>query len=116
MGCCFSNEEEDYGGPTDRTPLLHDSTSNRGAGNTTSGGQPIPNSLSASSHMNKNDEESALNQILQRTANDVIDVTYVEPHSLERSELMGRTRDYQAQVTICVLYMYRCVQVTIIMI
>ena len=26
---------------------------------------------------------------------DVIDVTYVEPHSLERSELMGRTRDYQ---------------------
>ena len=26
---------------------------------------------------------------------DVIDVTYMEPHSLERAELMGRTRDYQ---------------------
>ena len=25
----------------------------------------------------------------------VIDVTYMEPHSLERSELMGRAREYQ---------------------
>ncbi|XP_003383573.1 PREDICTED: ragulator complex protein LAMTOR1-like [Amphimedon queenslandica] len=89
MGCCFSTEEDDQGSH-ERSPLLPDSR--------TSAGHPAPTSSLPTNHLSKTDEESALNQILQRTANDVIDVTYVEPHSLERSELMGRTREYQAQI------------------
>ena len=48
--------------------------------------------------MSRTDEESALNRILQKTANDIIDVTYIEPHSLEVTEISGRTKDYKSQV------------------
>lgn len=93
MGCCFSSEDEDTGVPNERSALLGRQRETLQ--------QPVPQSGSlstSSSHLTKTDEESALNRILQRTANDVIDVTYMEPHSLERSELVGRTRDYQAQM------------------
>lgn len=59
---------------------------------------PSSSVTGSANHISKTDEESALNRVLQRTANDVIDVTYVEPHSIENAEVRGRTRDYHAQV------------------
>ncbi|CAI8004588.1 Ragulator complex protein LAMTOR1 [Geodia barretti] len=85
MGCfqsCMSKDEPDSQGPTETSRLLPEPT------------QPIP-TMSDSS---KTDEESALNRVLQKTANDVIDVTYIEPHSMENAEVSGRTREYRSQV------------------
>ncbi|XP_064404983.1 ragulator complex protein LAMTOR1-like [Halichondria panicea] len=88
MGCLESKDTTD--GPDENTRLL---------GNQPTPVQPIPHSSSGSgNHITKTDEESALNRILQRAANDVIDVTVVEPHSMETAEVRGRTRDYHSQV------------------
>jgi len=94
MGCLESCMRKDGdskdGGPDENSPLLRSQQTP---------GQPIPTPVTGSgNHISKTDEESALNRILQKTANDVIDVTVIEPHSMETAEVRGRTRDYYSQV------------------
>ncbi|CAB4036297.1 ragulator complex LAMTOR1-like [Paramuricea clavata] len=48
-----------------------------------------------SGSFNKSDQQSMLSRILNQTANNVIDVTTVEPHSLEKGEFIERAKQYQ---------------------
>ncbi|KAK3742476.1 hypothetical protein QZH41_016460, partial [Actinostola sp. cb2023] len=68
---------------------------------------PIPNNLrggedgvhSGSTPLSKTDEQSMLSRILHQTANKVIDVQSTEPHSLERTEYMERSRLYLSKMS-----------------
>ncbi|XP_031555799.1 ragulator complex protein LAMTOR1-like [Actinia tenebrosa] len=98
MGCCFSGSDDDanQGQANERSPLL--------AGDQTA---PIPNSQragddgvhGASTPLSKTDEQSMLSRILHQTANKVIDVSSTEPHSLERTEYMERSRLYLSKLS-----------------
>lgn len=50
-----------------------------------------PNSMTSG---NKTDEQSLLSRILHKTAQNIIDVSAIEPHSMERSEYMDKMRHY----------------------
>ncbi|XP_065833234.1 ragulator complex protein LAMTOR1-like isoform X2 [Oscarella lobularis] len=54
---------------------------------------------STSSLTRSTDEQSALSRILHQTATNVIDVTTVEPHSIEQQEYMDKTRQYRSRVS-----------------
>ncbi|XP_028405629.1 ragulator complex protein LAMTOR1-like [Dendronephthya gigantea] len=94
MGCCFSNDE--VNGQTnkdnERTPLIKDGT---GAPQTTYPQAISDGPTEKSGSFNQSDQQSMLSRILNQTANNVIDVTTVEPHSLEKGEFMERTKQYQ---------------------
>ena len=49
---------------------------------------------SAVSSITKTDEQSLLSRILHKTAQNIIDVSAIEPHSMERSEYMDKMRHY----------------------
>jgi len=51
-------------------------------------------SHSAVSSITKTDEQSLLSRILHKTAQSIIDVSAIEPHSMERSEYMDKMRHY----------------------
>ncbi|KXJ10687.1 ragulator complex protein LAMTOR1 [Exaiptasia diaphana] len=98
MGCCFSGDKdaEKQGVVNERSPLLSGEQS-----------APIPNNhrpredgaQNGSTPLSKTDEQSMLNKILHQTANKVIDVQSTEPHSLERTEYMERTRLYLSKMS-----------------
>ncbi|XP_046853519.1 ragulator complex protein LAMTOR1-like [Xenia sp. Carnegie-2017] len=95
MGCCFSNEDAINGQASktnERTPLLNDGTmtSQSSYPQTISDG-----TKETSGSLNKSDQQSMLSRILNQTANNVIDVTTVEPHSLEKGEFLERAKQYQ---------------------
>eukprot|EP00058_Branchiostoma_floridae_P012658 XP_002598146.1 hypothetical protein BRAFLDRAFT_123290 [Branchiostoma floridae] len=48
----------------------------------------------------KGDEQSALNRILHQTANNVIDVSAIDHHSMEQHEYMDRARQYSTRIAI----------------
>jgi len=93
MGCCCSTDKDSYsqnGDISERTHLL---------GNPVSNNAPIQqapyNDLRYSGQAPKpNDEQSALNKILQQTATNVIDVAALDSHNLEQHEYMERARQY----------------------
>ncbi|KAK7862101.1 hypothetical protein R5R35_012227 [Gryllus longicercus] len=94
MGCCFSCKDDgsNQGGEAnERTHLLVDPVSN----NTTI--QRVSSedySSCARSLPKKTDEQSALNQILQETATNVIDVAALDSHVLEQHEYHERVKHY----------------------
>jgi len=47
----------------------------------------------------KTDEQSQLSRILHKTAQNIIDVSAIEPHSMERSEYMDKMRHYIEKTT-----------------
>ena len=51
-------------------------------------------SHSAVSSITKTDEQSLLSRILHQTAQNIIDVSAIEPHSMERTEYMDKMRHY----------------------
>ncbi|XP_065669236.1 ragulator complex protein LAMTOR1 [Hydra vulgaris] len=44
--------------------------------------------------LSKTDEQSILSRILHKTAQNIIDVSAIEPHSIERSEYMEQMKNY----------------------
>lgn len=95
MGCCFSNGDSEDGQakkPNERTPLMRDGQNDV----TTSNPQTISDvTRDGSGSFNRSDQQSMLSRILNQTANNVIDVSTVEPHSLEKGEYIERARQYQ---------------------
>lgn len=95
MGCCFSNEESvnrQDSKANERTPLMGDGN----AQSQSSYPQTISDGTrETSGSFNKSDQQSMLSRILNQTANNVIDVTTVEPHSLEKGEFIERAKQYQ---------------------
>lgn len=75
----------------ERTHLLSDPVSNNYSisASTADYGNHYSSSLP-----HKSDEQSALNRILQQTANNVIDVGALECHTLEQHEYIERVRTY----------------------
>lgn len=97
MGCCFSSEESPSGSrqASERDPLL--------GGRSTpiaNGQRPVDDALNHSSGpISKTDEQSLLSRILHQTAHKVIDVSSTEPHSIERTEYMERSRQYMSKLS-----------------
>jgi len=94
MGCAFckdpsngKSQDPDY--QDERSRLLdHDHSK--------SPTRPINDSsdYSTVNSMTKTDEQSILSRILHKTAQNIIDVSAIEPHSMERSEYMDKMRHY----------------------
>ncbi|XP_078682960.1 ragulator complex protein LAMTOR1-like [Branchiostoma floridae x Branchiostoma belcheri] len=98
MGCCFSNEEDELSPnkePNERTHLLHNPASN--TPNRPISSDDFPNHTPPGP---KGDEQSALNRILHQTANNVIDVSAIDHHSMEQHEYMDRARQYSTRIAI----------------
>lgn len=96
MGCCFSDGKSEDGrqvnDANERTPLMHGGNN----GTPSSNPQAISDvAREGSGSFNRSDQQSMLSRILNQTANNVIDVSAVEPHSLEKGEYMERSRQYQ---------------------
>ncbi|XP_027047467.1 ragulator complex protein LAMTOR1-like [Pocillopora verrucosa] len=97
MGCCFSGEERTDGSrqATERDPLLGGTSTP-----ITNGQRPVDDVLNHSSGpISKTDEQSLLSRILHQTAHKVIDVSSTEPHSIERTEYMERSRQYMSKLS-----------------
>lgn len=97
MGCCFSGEDETEGPrqASERDPLLGGSSTPIANG---------PRSLDESHNhssgpISRTDEQSLLSRILHQTAHNVIDVSSTEPHSIERTEYMERSRQYMSKLS-----------------
>jgi len=91
MGCCQSSEPDEY--EDERGPLLG---SNAGSDR---GGQS-QNSPENSTGQQNPDEQSALNKILQRASNDLIDIS-AQAHSAdvtEENEAQYRSKHYGAKL------------------
>lgn len=97
MGCCFSGEDNPDGSrqASERDPLL------RGSSAPIANGQrPVDDALNHSSGpISRTDEQSLLSRILHQTAHKVIDVSSTEPHSIERTEYMERSRQYMSKLS-----------------
>lgn len=95
MGCCYSCNEDgsnQTGEANERTHLLVDPVSQSTAIQRVHSDDFLsrcPNSLPK-----KTDEQSALNQILQETATNVIDVAALDSHVLEQHEYLERVKHY----------------------
>lgn len=96
MGCAFCKDQkngrdkDDQYGSDEKSRLLdHDH-------NNASATRPIneDGSHSAVSSITKTDEQSLLSRILHKTAQNIIDVSAIEPHSMERNEYMEKMRHY----------------------
>ncbi|EDO49725.1 predicted protein [Nematostella vectensis] len=98
MGCCCSCEEDsaNQGPVNERSPLLNGNTSAPVPNNQRAGDDGITTSATP---ISKTDEQSMLNRILHQTANNVIDVSSTEPHSLERTEYLERSRLYLSKLS-----------------
>ena len=95
MGCAICKEGTN--GPSDdpyntneKSHLLdHDHSS-------ISAIRPIDNgNHSTLSSITKTDEQSLLSRILHQTAQNIIDVSAIEPHSMERNEYIDKIKHYQ---------------------
>eukprot|EP00794_Sanderia_malayensis_P006920 gene6920-7698_t len=51
------------------------------------------------SSISRTDEQSLLSRIVHKTADEIIDVSAIEPHSMERSEYMEKMRLYQEKTS-----------------
>eukprot|EP00112_Aurelia_sp_Birch-Aquarium-sp1_P014028 Seg3.22 transcript_id=Seg3.22/GoldUCD/mRNA.D3Y31 product="Ragulator complex protein LAMTOR1" protein_id=Seg3.22/GoldUCD/D3Y31 len=51
------------------------------------------------SSISRTDEQSLLSRIVHKTADEIIDVSAIEPHSMERSEYMEKMRLYQERAS-----------------
>lgn len=94
MGCCMCKQEgvketanersslirNEHGGPTPSRPIYEDGTR-------------------SVSSISKTDEQSMLSRIVHKTADEIIDVTAIEPHSMERSEYIEKMRLYQERAS-----------------
>lgn len=99
MGCCFSSEEDKdtlTSEPDETTRLINPVTNNSPR---SIGGSSI-NRQDKSTHQ-KDDEHSALERILHKTARDVIDVTN-ESNLVEQTEYQERARQYSNRVNMIV--------------
>ncbi|KAL5011581.1 hypothetical protein ScPMuIL_010132 [Solemya velum] len=91
MGCCCSSEEDsEYGSQnvTERTPIINHTGNSR-----------VIDSDGIGSHTytqppQKGDEQSALAQILHKTARNVIDVAAIESQNIQSHEYVDRSRQY----------------------
>lgn len=97
MGCCFSGGEDTDGQrqASERDPLLHGSSAP-----IANGQRPVDDVHNSSTGpISKTDEQSLLSRILHQTAHKVIDVSSTEPHSIERTEYMERSRQYMSKLS-----------------
>lgn len=97
MGCCCSSEDEPDGQrqASERDPLLGGSSAP-----IANGQRPVDDIHNSSTGpISKTDEQALLSRILHQTAHDVIDVSSIEPHSIERTEYMERSRQYMAKLS-----------------
>ncbi|XP_072040762.1 ragulator complex protein LAMTOR1-like [Amphiura filiformis] len=101
MGCCFGRDDDKNTQEQDaneRTHLLRNPT------------DPVPSRPLTSDEfddqrvnsLKKGDEQSELNRILHRAANNVIDVSAIESHTMEQHEYMDRARAYSSRVAVVV--------------
>ncbi|KAL9973995.1 hypothetical protein ACROYT_G020522 [Oculina patagonica] len=97
MGCCFSSEDDTDGQrqASERDPLLGGSSAP-----IANGPRSVDDSHNHSSGpISRTDEQSLLSRILHQTAHKVIDVSSTEPHSIERTEYMERSRQYMSKLS-----------------
>ncbi|XP_068703447.1 ragulator complex protein LAMTOR1-like [Montipora capricornis] len=97
MGCCFSGGDDTDGQrpASERDPLLGGSSAP-----IANGQRPVDDIHSSSTGpISKTDEQSLLSRILHQTAHKVIDVSATEPHSIERTEYMERSRQYMSKLS-----------------
>ncbi|KAI0222125.1 hypothetical protein LSAT2_026611 [Lamellibrachia satsuma] len=97
MGCCFSSNEDDDDQSSDineRSRLLNNPV---GDGSAT---RPVNSCGSTMPPQQKGNEQSALNQILQQTASDIIDVAALDSQSLEHSDYVDRARQYSNRLKV----------------
>lgn len=57
------------------------------------------NNFHSTNAITKTDEQSQLSRILHKTAQNIIDVSAIEPHSMERSEYIDKMRQYLEKTT-----------------
>ncbi|XP_070553998.1 ragulator complex protein LAMTOR1-like [Ptychodera flava] len=99
MGCCFCKDDDSYAGeqePNETSRLLGNPVGS-------SGNRPITSDdfhSQSPPNMKKGDEQSALNRILHQTANNVIDVSALDSHTMEQHEYMDRARQYSTRIAI----------------
>lgn len=114
MGCCFSSCREDDSSenadPNERTHLLADPVSNINTlhiqrVHSDDFLSQYPNSLPE-----KTDQISALNRILQETANNVIDVAALGAHNLEQHEYVERMKHYTQKLQTVAAVSHKWVQ------
>jgi len=97
MGCCFSRGDDTDGQrqASERDPLLGGSSAP-----IANGQRPLDDAHNSSTGpISKTDEQSLLSRILHQTAHNVIDVSSTEPHSIERTEYMERSRQYMSKLS-----------------
>lgn len=96
MGCCFGKEEDHSYTPdavTERTGLL-DPVGGEGASV-----RPVTNYTTPGVAQQKGDEQSALNRILHRTANNMVDAGALDSTTLEQQEYMDRAQQYSSRMS-----------------
>lgn len=94
MGCAFckdpnNGKQQDSDYADERSRLLDHNHTKSPTGPINDGGD-----TAVVSSMTKTDEQSILSRILHKTAQNIIDVSAIEPHSMERSEYMDKMRNY----------------------
>ncbi|XP_066931687.1 ragulator complex protein LAMTOR1-like [Clytia hemisphaerica] len=99
MGCAFCKDpnqsnKNDSGEPDERSRLLDNQ-------HQPSATKPITDDSNyhSTNSITKTDEQSQLSRILHKTAQNIIDVSAIEPHSMERSEYMDKMRHYIEKTT-----------------
>ncbi|XP_032833260.1 ragulator complex protein LAMTOR1 isoform X1 [Petromyzon marinus] len=96
MGCCFSKESGDSEQQTEEVKPLIDPVSNL---NRHPNGADYRSTSQTTAVSSRHEyEQSALNQILVKTANNIIDVSATDSHGMEQHEYMDRARLYSARV------------------
>jgi len=107
--CCdrLTNRNAYDDGDSERRPLLNGGSRSVDVGGATSPGGVKPEvgsgaGASLESGEKKNDEQSALNRILQTTADQVIDVGALDSRGLEQRDYLDRARQYSARLSLSV--------------
>ncbi|XP_033646992.1 ragulator complex protein LAMTOR1-like [Asterias rubens] len=100
MGCCFGRDEDKHlqdESADERSGLLADPGRHPSSRPINSEyGSQSPNALKIG------DEQSELNRILHKAANDVIDVSAIDSHTMEQHEYLDRARTYSSRVAVVV--------------
>ncbi|XP_065058242.1 ragulator complex protein LAMTOR1-like [Rhopilema esculentum] len=90
MGCCMCKENKYNEAVNERSSLVRNEVGG------VSSSRPIHEDGTVSvSSISRTDEESLLSRIVHKTADEIIDVSAIEPHSMERAEYMEKMRQYQ---------------------
>jgi len=94
MGCCMGKEPKVNEPVNERSNLIRNEVG-------VSSSRPINEDGTRSvSSITRTDEQSLLNRIVHKTADEIIDVSAIEPHSMERSEFMEKMRLYQEKANV----------------